>query len=193
MNKIIFIAYLTVAVLLFSSFDVQKRAEALQKAYEEKDYDAFIDAFPDKYEDFVNIYGYDSKELHILYFFSNDHLEFLFSNDRIIETKVLDKLLSLSNDYVWQADAVSFVIIETRQLLLEHPKRITEYLSGKSDAEVISFFQMALTCLLPEDKDYLSEYHKLYDVYTPYPDRIVRLLKVAFERAKQASEVLIVY
>lgn len=59
MNRFRFLIYTIGAVLLFSSFDVKKCADALQKAYEEKDYDTFVDAFPDKYEDFINVYGYD--------------------------------------------------------------------------------------------------------------------------------------
>ena len=86
------------SIILLFSFDVQKCADALQKAYEEKDYDAFVDAFPDKYEDFINVYGYDfdNWQKKILYDDANEHLNFLLSNDRVLESKVLDKLLSLS-------------------------------------------------------------------------------------------------
>lgn len=59
MNRFKYLTYTIGAILLFSSFDVQKCADALQKAYEENNYDAFVDAFPDKYDDFVNVYGYD--------------------------------------------------------------------------------------------------------------------------------------
>ena len=59
MSKFKYFTYIIGTILLFSSFDVQKCADALQKAYEEKNYDAFVDAFPDKYGDFVNVYGYD--------------------------------------------------------------------------------------------------------------------------------------
>ncbi len=59
MMKIRFVACLIGAVLLLSSFDVQKCADALQKAYEENDYDAFVAAFPDKFENMLEVYGYD--------------------------------------------------------------------------------------------------------------------------------------
>ena len=42
-----------------ASTDAEERLKNYQKAYEEKNYDAFVDAFPDKYDDFVNVYGYD--------------------------------------------------------------------------------------------------------------------------------------
>ncbi len=193
MSKFRFIVYTIGIVLLFSSFDVQKCAEALQKAYEEKDYDAYVDAFPDKYENFVNVYGYDKDNFHVLYYDAFKHIKFLFSNDKVLESKVLDKLLSLSFGYIWQADAVNYVIYETKQILLIHPKRFTEYFSGKTDEEVISFIQMAFTCLLSDDPCYLSKYNQLIETYTTYSDRIVKLAKLAFERAKKACDVLVVY
>lgn len=102
MSKFKYFTYIIGAILLFSSFDVQKCADALQKAYEEKNYDAFVDAFPDKYGDFVNVYGYDfdNWQKKILYDDANEHISFLFSTDRVLESKVLDKLLSLSYNYV---------------------------------------------------------------------------------------------
>ncbi len=195
MNKFRFAASLICAVLLLSSFDVQKCAEALQKAYEEQDYDAFVAAFPDKYEDFVNVYGYDmiNGTKKILYDCGYEHIKYLFSNDRIVETKVLDKLLGLSYNYIWAADAVNYVIDDTRQLLISKPQRMTEYFSEKTDEEVISFLQMALTCLYSDNKWYLKDYYNIIETYTPYSDRIAKLAKVAFERAKKACDVLVVY
>ena len=182
-------------VFLLSSFDVQKCANALLKAYEEKDYDAFVDAFPDKYEDFVNVYGYDSKKRtkKLLYDYYAEHLDFLFNNEKVLEENVLNKLLSLSYNYIWNADAVDYVIEGTKQVLLDYPKEMTEYFSKKTDDEVISFIQMALTCLLSDDPGYLSKYDKLIKTYEPYSGRIIKLAKIAFERAKKACDVLVVY
>ena len=45
---------------------------------------AYVDAFPDKYEDFVQVYGYDHKNgvKTILYDCSYEHIDFLFSSER---------------------------------------------------------------------------------------------------------------
>ena len=195
MSRFSFIIYMIGTIILLSSFDVQKCADALQKAYEEKDYDAFVDAFPDKYEDFVNVYYWDNikNEKMILYDHYVEHLDFLFNSPKVIEGKVLDKLLSLSYNYIWRSDAVSQVIYETEKLLLEYPKRFTEYFSGKTDEEVISFLQMALTNIDTDNSYYLKGYYKLLETYTPYSGRIVKLAKIAFERAKKACDVLVVY
>ena len=195
MSRFSFIIYMIGTIILLSSFDVQKCADALQKAYEEKDYDAFVDAFPDKYEDFVNVYYWDNikNKKMILYDHYVEHLDFLFNSPKVIEGKVLDKLLSLSYNYIWGADAVSQVIYETEKLLLEYPKRFTEYFSGKTDEEVISFLQMALTNIDTDNSYYLKGYYKLLETYTPYSGRIVKLAKIAFERAKKACDVLVVY
>ena len=195
MSRFSFIIYMIGTIILLSSFDVQKCADALQKAYEEKDYDAFVDAFPDKYEDFLNVYGYDKKngQGNPLYDHYVEHLDFLFNNEKVLEENVLNKLLSLSYNYIWRSDAVSQVIYETEKLLLEYPKRFTEYFSGKTDEEVISFIQMALTNIDTDNSYYLKGYYKLLETYTPYSGRIVKLAKIAFERAKKACDVLVVY
>lgn len=84
MFKFRFMAYMIGAVIMFSSFDVQKCADSLKAAYDAKDYDAYVDAFPDKYEDFVKVYGYDHKNgvKTILYDCSYEHIDFLFSSER---------------------------------------------------------------------------------------------------------------
>ncbi len=194
MMKIRFVACLIGAVLLLSSFDVQKCADALQKAYEENDYDAFVAAFPDKFENMLEVYGYDYiNGKKILYDHYREHFEFLFSNERVMETKVLDKLLSLSYNCIWDADAVNSLIGGAYQLLVCAPHRMTEYFSEKTDEEVTSFLQLSLTTIDSENDYYLKEYNKLIEIYTLYSDRIVKLLKIAFERAKKASEILVVY
>lgn len=87
----------------------------------------------------------------ILYDDANEHISFLFSTDRVLESKVLDKLLSLSYNYVWSStDAVEYVIDGTLQLLLNHPNRMTAYFSKKTDEEVILFLQMALIGFFPD-------------------------------------------
>lgn len=188
-------AYIIGAVILFSSFDVQKCADLLKAAYDAKDYDAYVDAFPDKYDDFVKVYGYDhiNGEKTILYDCAYEHIDFLFSSERVVEQKILDKLLSLSYDFIWDADAVNYVITRTEQILLDYPQRMTEYFDGKTDDAVISFLQMALTCLDSDNDYYLEGCRKFVETYTPYSNRIVRLLKVAQEKAKEASEVLVIY
>lgn len=195
MFKFRFMAYMIGTVVLVSSFDVQKCADSLNAAYDAKDYDAYVDAFPDKYEDFVKVYGYDHKNgvKTILYDCSYEHIDFLFSSERVVEQKVLDKLLSLSYGYIWDADAVKYVIMGVKRILFDYPQRMTEYFAGKTDDEVISFLQMALTCLYSDNEYYLEGCRKLVETYTPYSNRIVRLLKVAQEKAKEASEVLVIY
>ena len=182
------------SIILLFSFDVQKCADALQKAYEEKDYDAFVDAFPDKYEDFINVYGYDfdNWQKKILYDDANEHLNFLLSNDRVLESKVLDKLLSLSYNYIWSSTDAGFDVIDgTLQLLLNHPKRMTEYFSKKTDEEVISFLQMALIGFFPI---YILKHgNELIEIYKPYSKRMVRLLKIACVRAQKATETMVIY
>ena len=194
MSKFKYFTYIIGTILLFSSFDVQKCADALQKAYEEKNHDAFVDAFPDKYGDFVNVYGYDfdNWQKKILYDDANEHISFLFSTDRVLESKVLDKLLSLSYNYVWSStDAVEYVIDGTLQLLLNHPNRMTAYFSKKTDEEVILFLQMALIGFFP---DYiLKQGNELVEIYKPYSKRMVQLLKIACVRAQKATETMVIY
>ena len=99
----------------------------------------------------------------------------------------------MSYGYIWDADAVKYVIMGVKRILFDYPQRMTEYFAGKTDDEVISFLQMALTCLYSDNEYYLEGCRKLVETYTPYSNRIVRLLKVAQEKAKEASEVLVIY
>lgn len=128
----------------------------------------------------------------ILYDDANEHISFLLSTDRVLESKVLDKLLSLSYNYVWSStDAVEYVIDGTLQLLLNHPNRMTAYFSKKTDEEVILFLQMALIGFFP---DYiLKQGNELVEIYKPYSKRMVQLLKIACVRAQKATETMVIY
>ncbi len=73
---------------------------------------AFFEEFPDDYKTFAAIYGYEDTNVGkhgILYHYSYDHIaKFLGTMTSVNDTMYYNKIIAISVDAHWQADAESF-------------------------------------------------------------------------------------
>ena len=83
--------------------------ERLNNAFTKKDWLTFVDCFPKSFTEFMEVYGYDTVTgAKPMYDVAYEHIKFLFSDNRILESENLDKLLQLTYGSYWDADATSF-------------------------------------------------------------------------------------
>lgn len=159
--------------------------EAFLPEYTVKDWVLFVEAFPRSYDEFINLYGYndDEFELALLYYEANDHIEFLFSDDRILEPVCLDMLIKLTNGFYWQADAAAYLSMHIQSMLKDHPDLMSTFLKDKDDYLVKDFLKCAISTPHPEPENtvYYNEYLKLVEQYKNRSPKIVRLFKAAHE------------
>lgn len=114
------------------NFDVESTAEKLRNAYKNDDYEAFTEAFPTNFDDFLSLYGFVTYEGgRILYNEADDHIEYLFSDRRIIDEKKLDIILQLSYGFQWEADAPNYLKLRSIVLAQDYPKQIAGWLEKK--------------------------------------------------------------
>ena len=158
--------------------------EELEHSYIQKDWSSFADNFPETFSDFMEIYGYDiNKGAKPLYYVAFEHISFLFSDERIMEDKYLDKLLILTEGYYWDADATSYLGKGIEDIIKGEPEMIAEYMIDKPDILIKYFLKSAIATPYPEPEntpyyqDYLAT-KKLYEVISP---RIVRLFEMAHQ------------
>ena len=156
----------------------------LEKSFSNRDWDNFVNAFPDTFSELMSIYGFDEEfGPQPLYDESYDHICFLFSNDKIRESQYIDKLLKLTDGFYWEADAPTYLGYNIWKLIDEYPALISELLQNKSDGIVKDFLKCAIATPHPEPENvlYYRDYLKTLQLYESYSPKIVRLLKEAHE------------
>lgn len=158
--------------------------QKLYNSYEILDHDAFMEAFPREEKLFSEIYGLEGDNIQypikgLIEEFVFKHLDFFFSNKKLVIDKYLDVLLSLSVGFSWDEYAHEYFAMGCNQLLHGFPKEITEFLSDKTDDEVVSFLRLCILTGFPTYDGYIEDYKKLSKEYALYSERIAALLKVA--------------
>lgn len=160
--------------------DLDEIAQRLVDSYEKQDYEAFMEAFPDDYDTFYELYGFDSKNGgKPLYYIGMEHVFFFFKEEDVIAHRYLGKLLSLSEGFIWDADAPNFFTDGCNKILHAFPDEITEFLNEKTDEEVVSFLRLCILTGFPTYDHYIEDYDALSKEYASYSERIVALLKTA--------------
>lgn len=104
----------------------------------------FFEAFPSTFLSFVNIYGFsdeDGFKQHVLYEVYHPHLEFFCSLKNTIPKKsYYEKLIGLSINGHWEADAVGLLQNCLEESIKEDLSMIISILENHSDREVSSFW-----------------------------------------------------
>jgi hypothetical protein len=148
---------------------LQKRADTLVKLYEKikdsKDSDsileqkiAFLKLFPHSFLLFDSIYGYDDeKGPQLLYYKAEDHiLNLFFDLDNINEYAFIKKVVDISLNGQWDADAISYFQMGLQESLLEKPYAYYKILNSYSEEEIASFWYFFF------DGPYPDNYKDLY-------------------------------
>lgn len=178
------------AILALLNFDIESTANKLDNAYKHDDYKSFVEAFPTSFEDFLSLYGFNKVDgERKLYSEASDHIEYLFSDQRIVSYGKLDILIQLSYGFKWEADAPNYLHSKSCELAQTSPRQLADLLNNKNDADIISFFRM---CLVGIFEDNITEsYNDFVKVYSPISQRITELIKKAYILALEDSDKII--
>ena len=156
--------------------------EVLNSAYSRKDWPTFANNFTYTFTEFLTVYGYDEQSGPMpLYFEGFNHIQFLFSNDRILENHYLEKLLKLTEGYQWEADGANYLSMQIESLISNYPYEISEFMNDKPNPQVKDFLKCAIATPYPEPENtnYYKEYLALVNLYEVHSPKIARLLETA--------------
>lgn len=140
-------------------------AQKLQKLYSQansvhsnKAKEDFFYAFPSSFKDLNSLYGYKSNTTGLLYNNALNHITYLFRNSEIInDTIFYKKIISISIDGHWDADAINYFQMELRRKTFAKPKLILYLLEGMQNKQVESFWYFYFDEPIPvkQTPDYL--------------------------------------
>lgn len=123
-----------------------KDPESVQKQRE------FFDYFPDNFEDFRTTYGYNPtySKNDSMYDVAEEHVfKGLAQLDKLSDTIYYTRLINLSIDGKWEADAVNALQTVLWKKVEQNPSLVFALLSKYPDIKVYSFWYFYFNSLLP--------------------------------------------
>lgn len=102
----------------------------------------FFYTFPDSFNSFQKLYGFDDKKGASPYYdFASDHVALFSKTSTCIDKAIFSKkLFDISRNGKWDADAVSYFQAGLRLFFLNNSKQILELLEKKEKDEIIGFW-----------------------------------------------------
>ena len=178
MKRIVFV-FITIIFSIMPISAQDNKTEVLTKAFSQKDWKTFADNFPDTFDAFLDVFGYDSAKGPMpLYSQGYEYINFLFSDERILGDFHLQKLLNLTKGYTWDADGPAILGMNVECLINKYPSIISIFMEDKADILVKDFLKCAIATPHPEPENmpYYSNLLKTIELYKGYSDKIVRLI-----------------
>lgn len=147
-NKSVVICFLVTFFLSIAS-NAQENHKDLPSIYKEykktnslKSKKDFFYAFPSSFSSFQRIYGYeDYKGAAPLYGVAREHINLFFKTADMMDKKIFSqKLLEISRNGKWDADAVNYFQEGLRVYFFTHNKSLLELLSKNKRDDIYMFW-----------------------------------------------------
>jgi hypothetical protein len=125
----------------------------------------FFENFPSNYNDFQHVYGYENGKKGELYDVGFKHIHELFNQlECINDTVYYKKLVDISLNGSWDADAVSYFQRGVWSRVFKNPQLATHILSLYSEEEIKSFFLFFFDGIHPMWKEIPRELIVIKDI-----------------------------
>lgn len=171
---------------------MQERADTLMLLYkriqESKDTNslkvyktAFLKLFPHSFSLFNSIYGYDDENgARLLYYEAENHTDLFFNLESINQDAFIKKVIDISLNGHWEADAINYFRMKMKESLLENPELYYVILNSYSESEILSFWHFFYDG--PHPKNYENIYKELYSRGFKLNKDISKLMQKAYSK-----------
>jgi len=157
------------------------KADLLQVAYSKNNYFLFFKAFPDTFEDFLNLYGFDDEKGEMpLYLCYEKHIKFFFKSYDLNKGKFIPKLFNLAKEGHWAADATGVLQNEILIFIEIHPNDVVGYLETKPDSEVTHFWHYIFDGSSRNDKQNNAKFDTIYNLIKAINKKQGNIIKEEF-------------
>lgn len=140
----------------------------------------FFELFPQNYERFNQIYGYNShEELAVLYHYSSEHIRnILFSINTIPENEFAKKLICISIGARWGADAIAYFQFHMRDRFEENISLYSKMLSQLPESDIYAFWKFYYDG--PHPQNYEVDFNVLYPKIYSVDKKLAEFLNKAY-------------
>ncbi len=143
--------------------DNKLNAEAakLNEFYDKKNCKEFVNNFPNNFQDFSNLYGYEAgTEGHIL-FLKPEHINYFFTCSEVVDIEKLNKIIEVGINGKWDADNIEEFQNLTYAEVKKYPNETKKILDNLSDKKAASFWYFLFDGPHPSDKENVGNFESL--------------------------------
>lgn len=135
--------------------ELEKKAANLTKLYDDKNCKEFIDAFPNTFREFDQLYGFDDeKGGRILFSQSEVHVSHFFNCAEVSEREKLEKVIKIGVDGKWEeADSIYMLQNSAYDFIKKNSDVTKELLDKLPDEKAASFWYFLFDAPHPTDKE----------------------------------------
>ncbi|MFA5670287.1 MAG: hypothetical protein WC967_13675 [Balneolaceae bacterium] len=149
---------------------VEKLKNYFHKSFEKPDSlkyrNLFFEAFPNSFSELDSLYGYNDGKAGPLYDEGVDHIIVLFNKlDSIPDSIYFEKLINVSFEGSWDADAINYFQHGLHQRSLEKPELLFSLLQNYPDKKVQSFFHFFYDGVHPPFEEIPADFQNLNSQY----------------------------
>lgn len=140
----------------------EQTAIRLIELYDNKNCKEFFNAFPNTFQDFNQLYGYDDKTgERRLYSKYEEHITYFFNCSEVSDREKLNKAIRIGIDGKWEADASSMLQDAAFKLIKDQPNEAKEILDSLPDKKAASFWYFLFDGPHPSDKEIVKKVDSL--------------------------------
>ncbi len=120
---------------------LEGKAKRLTELYDNKNCREFFDAFPNNFEEFDQLYGFDNeKGERILFSKSEEHINYFFDCSEVPSLERLNKVIRIGIEGRWDADSIWMLQEASFKLVKNYPDKTKEILDNLTDEKAASFW-----------------------------------------------------
>ncbi len=166
-----------------ASYNLKAKADELNKAYAKNNHFSFFKLFPNTYNEFLDLYGYnyEIEKNNILSPYSEAHIRFFFQCYELNEEKFIPKLFNLVKNGKWEADAPSYLQEFLINFILKNPSEVVEYLNNQNENDVSGFWYFVFDGSSKNDKQVRELFKSLYEKINLIDSNQGEILKKEFD------------
>ena len=140
---------------------LKDKAAKLNELYDKKDCKEFVNAFPNNYQEFNELYGYEDEKGGNILYSKTEHINYFFSCSEVVGIEKLNKIIEVGIDGKWDADNIGEFQDSTYAVVKKYPVETKKILDNLSDEKAASFWYFLFDGPHPSDKENVADFESL--------------------------------
>lgn len=157
--------------------ELRQTATKLTELHTAKNCKQFVNAFPNNFQEFSKLYGYDDEKGARILYSNPDHITYFFDCSEVSAIEKLEKSIKIGINGKWDADLIGMFQDSTFNLIKEYPNETKEILNNLPEAKAASFWYFLFDSPHPKDKEIVKRF-----------DLMINLLSKNSKQSKLLSE-----
>ena len=143
--------------------NLEGKAKKLIALYDGKNCREFFNAFPNNFEEFYQLYGFDDEKGAYILYSETDHIDYFFECSEVSDREKLKKSIDIGIEGKWDADTTWMFQEASFKLVEKYPTESKKILDILSDEKAASFWYFLFDGPHPTDKASVKKFDSLKD------------------------------